>query len=1550
MRPETGAVGQPQPLGPWLEPADLFSDDPSFTGEDFTLDFCPQPLPRSSSSAQTSRGTASCGRGCQGKKIKAGAIQQPPGSLASTVKVSSLWNSLHRWICESRAGALKVFFHTTFLKQGSEANIPHTSEAVWPLPIPFWNFAVGVGLEDDSHLKRAINVLIVVLNWLQLGCPRRPPRTYSARQPLNHVQSEVVSRFEKIFAAWSISSPVTAADMGRSAGKVETMEKQIAQITLAALNLRRNSYGTAKHRRDQSAEQAKAPSLTIAKDVEASRLSLSGRPSFDPTNFLPASTEAWYSRPLDLALPLEDYLDELPHVQVKGSRAEVLKLLHSLDNSFRLAIFPEQDSRTGVRSGMFALMKSLDKDRLILDCRPANCLEEPISDYTQCMAAATPILDIVLADNHVILASGEDLKDFYYFFSVSDQRASRNCLSFELSEKEARLFSCFDGATSTTGRYVPALRTMAMGDLNAVEYGQAAHTLLALRQGLRFQDMLCMRGRAPRGALAVGLVIDDLICLEQVPAGVREGKLSEGFADAMVQAYQDVGLVANESKRFRNELVSKFWGISLDGRTGLVRAQLDRAVPTAMLTAQVARMGHGERKLLEVLAGMWVSLLQLRRPAMCLLSQIFIAIQSADYGEVFKLTAAVVAELWTLVAVAPLLCSDLRAAVSSDFCLVDASDDWEAEVSSVVDDMLAKELARQKLSRAAWSRLLSPLQVLRRLRGVGCPEDEVPEGETAARCHPLWLGVVRSKHFTLVKRKRIRSRVHINLSELNAAMTSLERRCLLTPDSRLLLGSDSQVVLGALVRGRSSSRVLNNRLKTGLPWLLAFNNYVCAQYVPTGSNVADDPTRDRPCREPPDPMPSWISGISAGDFQQLDDVLEAAGVSDALVARLPDFPDIAVAELDTTSFHKSSRYEHWRTRVSKMRKRDCSSPPAAISAASPWLHVPSLSSEAVAALLDFDDSQFVYPKGVNRDKCRKRTGHLDLFSGSRAAAKALAEETKCWVLTFDLKHSLHEDLLDRQLQSKIHQLLRLKCFLSLSGGPVCASFSRAVRPAVRDKDHPEGLQAITSAMRVKVDIGNAMSCWVASTVKQADQCGLVWWVENPAGSFLWQMPEWRRLLVELDCDFFTTDYCRWGTPYRKRTRFLTSGVSAGERLLCNCESEHVRLSGYSRYHRCSWTQVAEPYPASLSRFLAKLVHQSLLPVERRCTLDAAACARSSSRRIGEAKNPGPRARRDQGPFATDLELIDTVRPATRLLQSKAVDKFDRWIRRNLPEGTCKSLLLLPRMRLLFLRTFGNELFKRGEAMYIFRHLVVHLQQTYPGERTLMAPAWDLLSRWEIAEPVNHRPPIPRKVLDSFLSLALMWGWYRFACVTALAFHGAMRVGEPLRAVRSDLVLPAEACLQEEVCFLRIRAPKSGRRGKGRVQHTKICDALVVRLVAAVFQDLEPEAPLYPSSASSYLRRWNKIAEALSLPVEAQITPGSLRPGGTIFLYHSGLPIADLMWRLRLRNISTLESYLQETGAINIFASLPLQVKHNVQHCSEMFPHLCKAIITRSSLT
>ena len=123
----------------------------------------------------------------------------------------------------------------------------------------------------------------------------------------------------------------------------------------------------------------------------------------------------------------------------------------------------------------------------------------------------------------------------------------------------------------------------------------------------------------------------------------------------------------------------------------------------------------------------------------------------------------------------------------------------------------------------------------------------------------------------------------------------------------------------------------------------------------------------------------------------------------------------------------------------------------------------------------------------------------------------------------------------------------------------------------------------------------------------------------------------------------------------------------------------------------------------------------------------------------------------------------------------------------------------------------------------------------------------------------------------------------------------------------------------------------------------------VRLVAAAFSGVGSIFDVVSTSASTYWRRRDKIADALGIPVGAQLTPGSLRPGGTIHLNHSGLAIADLMWRLRLRQISTLESYLQETGASNVLASLPLKVKHNVRHCAQMLPHHCKVFIPHSSL-
>ena len=1016
-----------------------------------------------------------------------------------------------------------------------------------------------------------------------------------------------------------------------------------------------------------------------------------------------------------------------------------------------------------------------------------------------------------------------------------------------------------------------------------------------------------------------------------------------------------MGLRANESKRFRAEVKSKFWGASVDGDSGLVRPQLERIVPLAFVTAQVARLGAADRKLLEILAGGWTSVLQCRKRAMCLLEVLFAEIQRFDYGVVFQLSSEAVAELWSLIFLAPTFCTDLRTPVDVEFSLVDASSEMMAEVSSQIPPEFAAELVRHKLTKAAWSRLLSPLKAVQREKGLLAAQDEVPEGEEPVRAHPVWSQLAKSLQFEVKAKKKVKKKTHINLSELDAALAAELRHGRSKPSSRLLLGSDSQVVLGALVRGRSSSKTLNARLQRALPDVLGYNLYTCPQYVNTKENVADDRTRERDCRDPVEPIPPWLEAALSGNFEQMDEMLRAVALDELSLARMPKVHAVPAKECRLTS----RRIELWRERValqrldrqqarsqaartgSELSRRNFH--PVAKSRPEPWLPRERLTAAAAELLREFPRAQFALPPAATAAEIFDKPGHLDLFSGCRGAAKALAKRSGRWVLCFDLKHSAAEDLLDKGNQKHVERLVELGVFLSLTAGPVCASFSRAVRPAVRTAAQPQGVQSMTENMMEKVSLGDAMSQWLAAFTEQCLLQKLVVWIENPALSFLWWQPEWQRLITEYNLGFYEADYCVFGTPWRKRTRFLTNSILKGERSRCCCQKPHLRLVGYSALHRCSWAKVAEPYPSRLSAFLAAAVCESLKPSARQRKLNIPGCAKSQTVRIGEAENLGPRPRRAVSHRGINLEEVKTVSQPTLILQARVLGKFHDWLQGELSDEAWFCLQQAPELQLHFVRAFGNWLFSEGEPMYLFRHLVVCSQQQFPGFRHVLAESWDLLTKWEIVEPVSHRPPMPRLVLDAFLTLALSWGWKRWAAITAAAFFGAMRVGEPLRARRKDLVLASEALLQNAVCFLKITAPKSGRRGKGKMQHARVTEPFAVQLLEEVFAEEAANSMLYPASAATYRQRWDKIAAALGIPLSCRLTPATLRAGGAVHMYHRGEPITNILWNMRLKHLTTLESYLQETAAENLLQELPVPTREAIRSCARMLPHVLRQV-------
>jgi hypothetical protein len=255
------------------------------------------------------------------------------------------------------------------------------------------------------------------------------------------------------------------------------------------------------------------------------------------------------------------------------------------------------------------------------------------------------------------------------------------------------------------------------------------------------------------------------------------------------------------------------------------------------------------------------------------LARAFKHIQEHDYDEVFELSPELVSELFALVVLSPLFCTDLRAFVDEELSLADACGEWKAEVLTTLTEELAKELVRQKLSKSTWCKLLSPLRALLRVHGKLSPEDEVPEGEEPLAAHPVWTAVARCLKFLAVGRRRVRRRAHINVSELEALLEAEERKAQKNPNARILI-ADSQVTLGSLVKGRASSAAFNARLRRALPVVLGYNVYTASQYIPSAENVADDPTRDRACRSPPEPTPlEWLTAAMEGSFDALDAML-----------------------------------------------------------------------------------------------------------------------------------------------------------------------------------------------------------------------------------------------------------------------------------------------------------------------------------------------------------------------------------------------------------------------------------------------------------------------------------------------------------------------------------------------------------------------------------------------------------------------------------------------------------------------------------------------------
>lgn len=109
-----------------------------------------------------------------------------------------------------------------------------------------------------------------------------------------------------------------------------------------------------------------------------------------------------------------------------------------------------------------------------------------------------------------------------------------------------------------------------LGLPGAVEYAQCSRLGILLQHGVaRVPEFLTLHGAMPRGLLQIGVIVNDLVVLEQVLRSAFEempfqadGTFSHARMERATAAYREVGLVTNPKMAVRADPMASYWGVA----------------------------------------------------------------------------------------------------------------------------------------------------------------------------------------------------------------------------------------------------------------------------------------------------------------------------------------------------------------------------------------------------------------------------------------------------------------------------------------------------------------------------------------------------------------------------------------------------------------------------------------------------------------------------------------------------------------------------------------------------------------------------------------------------------------------------------------------------------------------------------------------------------------------------------------------------------------------------------------------------------------------------
>ena len=512
--------------------------------------------------------------------------------------------------------------------------------------------------------------------------------------------------------------------------------------------------------------------------------------------------------------PSPERVDELPIT--RGFDPEDYPAL--IQKFVACGMFGLRKQKPLVINGLFGTPKDEAKDRLIADCRRANLFftDPPGVSLPTPADIADLIITSTATDQHVICVAKTDVNAFYHRLRLPEWM--QEYFGFPQVEIDGQI-------------WWPVSFTLPMGFSHAVPVAHNVH--LNIVRPIFSEAGVIEVGVDPfldvpphRSALVVYIDDNSQISLESRLAKVNR------LQDKMVAAMEGEGLMMSPNKLVRANFYvpeTDLLGVAIL-RGGGIFPKAGRMAALDYDTMKLIQHPRASSRSLGSIVGRWVWTCLLARPSLAILQTVYVHI-ATDSSEVRNLTNEMTSELRTLMTVSPLLSANLFAPLADIVMATDASLAGAGVCVAEVPSPEYRRLYSRRIRKGWWS---------------AARPDEPGDFNPLLDYDPDTARIVAGAEWrTVVSYKFKFEETRIVLLEAQALLTGL--RWLFSDPKffgrRIIFFLDSQSLLGAVVKGRSSSRRLNHLCRKMAAFFLTSQIKPSFLWIPSQFNPADGPSR-----------------------------------------------------------------------------------------------------------------------------------------------------------------------------------------------------------------------------------------------------------------------------------------------------------------------------------------------------------------------------------------------------------------------------------------------------------------------------------------------------------------------------------------------------------------------------------------------------------------------------------------------------------------------------------------------------------------------------------